>query len=261
MYLGFSRANLGRLSEALATLNEALEMARRNGNQIVLARAPNAIGWIYREMGNLREAIGYNEACVETARQARAREAESNALINLIYDYMLTGQSARAVDAMRLVDSLFDRELWNRWRFFDIRKQAAAAEYWLATGKLDRAEEHGHRLLANAERYGVPKYLATAHRILGEVASARGDANAAEQALTRSLEPFTTNPAPLVEWRNHAAFGRLLLLSRRPAAAHEAFRRAADVVQRISGNVADFELRSGFLRQPAVRQIFGEAAI
>jgi len=261
MYLGFSRANLGRLSEALATLNDTLEMARRNGNQIVLARAPNAIGWIHREMGNLREAIGYNEACVETARQARAQEAESNALINLIYDYTLTGQSARAVDAMRLVDSLFDRELWNRWRFFDIRNQAAAAEYWLTTGKPDRAEEHGHRLLANAERYGVPKYVATAHRILGEIASARGDTNAAEQALTRSLEPFTRNPAPLVEWRNHATFGRVLLLARRPAAARESFRRAAKVVQQISANITEVELRSGFLRQPAVRQIFSEASV
>jgi tetratricopeptide (TPR) repeat protein len=261
MYLGFSRANLGRLSEALATLNEALEIARRNGNQIVLARAPNAIGWIYREIGNLQDAIGYNEACVETARQARAQEAESNALINLIYDYMLTGQSARALDTMGQVETLFDRELWNRWRFFDIRNQAAAAEYWLATGKLDRAEEHGQRLLANAVRYGVPKYLATAHRILGEIASARGDANAAEEALARSLEPFTTNPAPLGEWKNHAAFGRVLLLSRRPAAAHESFRRAADVVQRISGNITDSELRSGFLRQPAVRQIFMEASV
>src|SRR5215472_15316129 len=65
-FLGFGLANRCQISEALLALNEALSMATRNANQIVLARAPNGLGWIYREIGNLREAVAYNEACVET---------------------------------------------------------------------------------------------------------------------------------------------------------------------------------------------------
>jgi tetratricopeptide (TPR) repeat protein len=258
-YLGFSLANQGRISEALASMHEALAMARRNGNQIVLARAPNGVGWVHREIGNLRVAIEYDEACVETARRANANEAESNALINLVYDYAAAGEDAKALAAMQSVDALYDLEIWMRWRFFDIRQQAAGAEFWLAARNLDRAEEHARRLLANAQRYGVPKYIAIAHRLLGEIATVSGDANAAEEEFIQSLQPFAKNPAPLVEWRNHAAFGRLLLEKRRPAAAHDSFSRAAVVLQKIYESITEPELRSVFLDEPAVRQVIAES--
>ncbi|HYL39201.1 MAG TPA: AAA family ATPase [Bryobacteraceae bacterium] len=257
-YLGLSRANQGHISGALTALNEALDLATRNFNQIALSRVPNGIGWVYREIGDLGRAIEYNVACVETARRTHAVEAESNALINLVYDYSLAGEPQKALDAMQSVDPLFDREDWNRWRFFDIRHQAASAEYWLGHRNLDRAEEHARRLLTNAERYGVPKYIATARRLLGEIAAALSDTNTAEEELRRSLEPFAKNPAPLVEWRNQAALGRLLRSCGRPAAAHEAFNRAAEVVKQISAGITDAELRSGFLNAPAVRQVISE---
>jgi DNA-binding winged helix-turn-helix (wHTH) protein/tetratricopeptide (TPR) repeat protein len=259
-YLGFSLANQGRISEALGSMHEALAMARRNANQIVLARAPNGVGWVHREIGSLRVAIEYDEACVETARHAKANEAESNALINLVYDYAAAGESTKALAAMQRVDALYDLEIWMRWRFFDVRQQAAGAEFWLAAQNLDRAEEHARRLLANAQRYGVPKYIAIAHRLLGEIATVSGDANAAEDEFIRSLQPFEKNPAPLVEWRNHAAFGRLLLDSgRRPAAARDSFSRAAVVLQGIYRSIAEPKLRSVFLDEPAVRQVIAES--
>jgi serine/threonine protein kinase/tetratricopeptide (TPR) repeat protein len=260
-YLGFSLANQGRISEALSSLDEAVALGRRNDNRIVLARAPNGIGWIHREIGNLRTAIEYDEACVETARSGGVAEAEANALVNLVYDYTLAGEPAKAMAAMQRVDSLFDRELWNRWRFYDVRQQAAGAEYWLAGGDLERAEEHARRLLTNARRYGVPKYVAVAYRILGEICAESGDLNAAEEELTHSAEPFDHNPAPLAEWRSHAALGRLLLrFGNRPAAAREAFGRAARVIQRIAAGIAEPELRSAFLDGHDIRQVFSESA-
>jgi DNA-binding winged helix-turn-helix (wHTH) protein/tetratricopeptide (TPR) repeat protein len=260
-YLGFILANQGRISEALSSLSEAIALGRRSENRVVLARAPNGIGWIHREMGDLRMAIQYDEACVETSRSSGATEAEANARVNLVYDYTLAGEPAKAMAAMQRVDSLFDCELWNRWRFYDVRQQAAGAEYWLAGGNLERAEEHARRLLANAQRYGVPKYVAVAHRILGEIGAACGDLDSAEEALTHSIEPFVNNPAPLAEWRSHAALGRLLLrFGNRPAAAREAFGRAAGVIQRIAAGIAEPELRSAFLDVEDIRQVFSESA-
>jgi class 3 adenylate cyclase/tetratricopeptide (TPR) repeat protein len=259
-YLGLSRANQGRISEALSALNEALDLAKRNVNQIALSRVPNGIGWVYREIGNLGGAIEYDKACVETARRTRAAEAESNALINLIYDYTLAGEPQQAMEAMQSVDPLFDRENWNRWRFFDIRHQAASAEFWLEQTNLDRAEEYARRLLSNAQRYGVPKYIATARRLLGEIAAMEGDRNRAEEELTLSLEPFGRNPAPLVEWKNLRALGRLFKSCGRPAAAHQAFQRAAGVVQEISGSIGDARLQAGFLSSPAVCEVVSEGS-
>jgi len=55
-FLGLTLGNQGRMSEALETLREALAMAQRNGDRIILARVPNGIGWIYRELGDLDQA-------------------------------------------------------------------------------------------------------------------------------------------------------------------------------------------------------------
>jgi tetratricopeptide (TPR) repeat protein len=255
MYLGISRANQGRISEALATLNEGLEMARRNGNQVVLSRVPNCIGWIHREIEDLRPAVEFDEACVETARRTRIAEAEANGLINLVSDYTIAGERTLALKAIEAVDGLFDRDEWNRWRFFDVRHQSAAAEFWLWQGDLDKCEAHARRLLANATRYGVPKYIAVAKRILGEAAALRGDLHLAEGELIGSLESITDNSAPLVEWKNHAALARVLDSAGRPAAARQSFQMAYDIAQRIAAHISDESLRSTFLSSGPVREV------
>jgi hypothetical protein len=87
----------------------------------------------------------------------------------------------------------------------------------------------------------------------------RGDSNAAEEELSCSLEAFSRHPMPLVEWKNHAALARLLVAHGRPAAARDAWGRAAAIVQQISANIADTQLRNGFLNAATVRQVLAEA--
>src|ERR1019366_4883292 len=77
-YLGLTLANRGRISEAMASMQEGLDMARRNNNAVALSRIPNGIGWVSREIGDLRTAIEFNEGCVEVSRRTRAAEAEAN---------------------------------------------------------------------------------------------------------------------------------------------------------------------------------------
>jgi tetratricopeptide (TPR) repeat protein len=253
-------ANQGRISEALSSIDEAMALAWRSENLIVLGRASNGIGWIHREILNVRTAIEHDEASVEMSHSANVAEGEANALINLVYDYTAVGEHRKAMSAMSRVDALFDRDVWNRWRFYDIRQQAGGAEFWLAARQLDRAEEHARRLLANAERYGVPKYLAIAYRLLGEITAVSGDLNAAEEQLLRSMDSFAKKPVPLVEWRSHAALGKVLLQGgKRPAAAREAFSRAATVIQQIAGNITDPALQSGFLAAHDVRRVLSES--
>jgi tetratricopeptide (TPR) repeat protein len=254
-YLGLSRANRGRISQALEAFHQAFEMARRNGNQMVLSRVPNGLGWVYREIEDLGRAIEYNEACVETARRTSTAEAEANALINLVYDYTQAGNLTKARGTIDAVEAIFDRDPWNRWRFFDIRHQAGAAEFWLADGRLDRAEEHARRLLGNAARYGIPKYLAVSHRLLGELAAARGEIVTAEEEFLAALASLASHPTPLVAWKLYASLGRLHARAGRVAAAREAFAQSAVVLRSIAGSVTDETLRANFLNTPAVCEV------
>ena len=230
-------------------------MAKRNNNALALSRIPNGIGWVWREIGDLGKAIEFNEGCVEITQRTRAAEAEANALINLVYDYLLADRPEKAEGALERIYPLYERERWNRWRFYGIRHNAAQAEYWMVRGKLDKAEEHARALLANAEQNDVAKYVTVARRLLGEIALMNGDPNAAEEELTRSLELFEAHPMPLIEWRSHAALGKLLAARDRPAAAREAFLRGEGVVQKLASSISDATLRQSFLGMDAVRQV------
>ena len=260
LYLGLTQANRGRISEAMGSMQQALDLARRNNNSLALSRIPNGIGWVSREMGDLGTAIEFNEGCVEVSRRTKAAEAEANALLNLVYDYLLAGEPGKSEQALERILPLYERERWNRWRFYGIRHNAAQAEYWLYRRKLDRAEEHARTLLANAEQNSVAKYIAVARRLLGEIAAVSGDAMTAEEELTRSLEPFATHPMPLIEWRNHVALGRLLAARNHPAAAREAFKRAETLVRELAGNISDPSPRKVFLEMDAVREVIAGAA-
>ena len=258
-FLGLTQANRGRISEAMGSLQEALDMARRNNNALALSRIPNGIGWISREMGDLGTAIEFNEGCVEVSRRTNFAEAEANALINLVYDYLLAGEPGKSEQALERILPLCERERWSRWRFYGIRHNAAQAEYWLARRKLDRAGEYARTLLANAEENSVAKYVAIARRLLGEIAAVNGDAVTAEEELTRSLEPFAEHPMPLIEWQNHAALGRLLAERNHPAAAREAFKRAEALVRELASNIADPAPRNVFLEMATVREVIADA--
>ncbi len=259
-YLGLTQANRGRISEAIATMREALVLAKRSSHAVALSRIPNGIGWVSREMGDLGAAIELNEGCVEFSRRTKSAEAEANALLNLVYDYMLAGEPKKCEDSLERILPLYDVEQWIRWRFYGIRHHAAQSEYWLSRRKLDRAEEHARALLANAAQNGVAKYVAVARRLLGEIAAVSGDASNAEEELTRSLEPFATHPMPLIEWRHHAALGRVLAAQNRPAAAGEAFKRAEALVHELADNISDPGPRRVFLEMDAVREVIAGAA-
>ena len=260
-YLGFGLANQGHISEALSLSTKQWPWRAGVRTGLCSPARPTGLAGSIARFWICGTAIEHDEAGVETARSAKVTEAEANALINLVYDYTAVGEQGRALAAMSRVDSLFDRDNWNRWRFYDIRQQAGGAEYWLAARQLDRAEEHARRLLSNAQRHGVQKYLAVAHRILGEIAAMSGDLNTAEEQLQLSIEPFGKTPAPLAEWRCHAALGKVLLQGgKHPAAAREAFARAAGKIQQIAASITDPELRSGFLGAHDVRQVLSESS-
>ena len=257
MFLGLARVSLGRMSEGLATLNEAAEMARRNGNHHLLARIPNSIAWVYRELQDLPRALELDLDCARTARECGSVEAEANSLINLVHDYILLGKADRASAVLREVESICGRDPWHQWRFFGIRFQEAAAQYWLWQGNMERAEQYARTLLDDAGMHRVPKYLAIAQDVLARIALIRGDSRAAESGLAAALDALREYPAPLVEWKVLGTLGRCRSQAGNSTGAQQARQSAAAVIGKIAANIVEPELRSKFLNSPAVREAVG----
>jgi serine/threonine protein kinase/tetratricopeptide (TPR) repeat protein len=244
-FLGWTQASSGRMSDALATLQNVFEMAERNGDRNFVLRAQRRIRWIHWELQGFPQTVQYSQAGTESMVGSRPDEVAASplSLIHIMYETEPSGDQKQTAAEIK------------EWHFSGVRVQAGRAESALSQGDIERAEEQARALLENSLRHGPPKYLAVAHKILAETAMARGDLANAEQELAAALEPFRTNPAPLVAWKTYAALGRLHRLKNDPPAAREAYGCAAEIVRKIASSVDDEQLRSTFLNAPTVQEV------
>ena len=256
--LGLTRGNLGRISEALKTLNVGINMAQRNGDRFWYPRLPNCMGWIHRELQDFEHAVQYDQQGLEVGREHHVLEAEANSLINLGIDFDHTGKSEETLLRFHEAESIFERDAWFRWRY-NIRLQAGTCEHWLAQGDLAQAREYANRLLDVATHYEARKYMAVAHKLLAEITMACDDRAEAEAELNIALEVLREYPAPLVAWKTHAALGRLRSQLGDTSSAREAFSHAAAIVKSIADNTDDDTLRQTFLNSAAVKEVLDGA--
>src|SRR5213594_865882 len=184
--LGLTRGNLGRMSEALATLNDGIRMAQRNGDRFWFPRLPNCIGWIHRELQDFARASEYDHMGLEVGRAHHVLEAEANSLINLGIDFDHTGKGEDTLAKFHEAESIFERDAWFRWRY-NIRLQAGTCEHWLAQGDLAQAREYANRLLEVANQYDAHKYIALGHQLRAEICMARGDLGEAQIELNAAV--------------------------------------------------------------------------
>jgi tetratricopeptide (TPR) repeat protein len=223
-FLGWSQANLGRISESFSNLNRLLDMARRNEDDHFLESVPRRIAWIHKELQDFAYVAPRESAEISTDAAITRRDRP---------------------DEMQVVSR----------RFSGVGSQAEAAEQWLARGELERAAEEARALLANSTQHGPPKYVGIAHKILAEIAVTRGDFAAAEQELRAALGPFQDHPAPLIIWKIYAALGRLHSMRNDAGATRDAFCHGAEVIHQIASTISDQRLRSTFLNAPAVQEV------
>ncbi|MEK6283646.1 MAG: hypothetical protein AABN95_25100, partial [Acidobacteriota bacterium] len=257
-FLGLSKGNLGEMSEAITTLEEAIQMGSRNGDRFWFPRMPNCLGWLHRELQDFEGALKHDQEGLNVARQYHVLEAEANSLINLGIDHTYDGKAEETISAFRETRDIFKRDAWFRWRY-NIRLEAATAWHWLRQGDLEKAGEFAQRLLDTATQHESHKYIAEAHRLKAQIALAASDPDTAEAEVSAALDELKRYPAPLVQWRTYADLGRLQSERGDSAAAQSAFTKAAEIVKSCAANVADDNLRATFLNSAAVREVMAGA--
>src|SRR6266498_1143195 len=252
--LGMAQANLGEITAALAAFNEMKAISERNGEQFWLVRYPNCIGWIRRELQDISGAVAQDKLGADLTSDSELHEVLAHSLINLSYDYVQQGALAESRSVLTQAEEARDRDVWMQWRH-NIRLQAGQAEFWLAQKELEQAEKYARDLFAAATQYSCRKYIATAHKLLAEIASLRGQPEEAEEQFETAIALLEQYPASLLGWKTHAALGRLRAQQGRGEAARAAFDCALNIINEIAENVADEGLRQNFLTSEAVRAV------
>jgi tetratricopeptide (TPR) repeat protein len=243
---GLSQGNLGRMSDALATLEGALSFAERNASPYWTTRLPNCIGWVYRELGAEARASAHDQRSIDVARRFGAVEPEANSLVNLSRGLSESGDVHGAIALLGNVSALLGREEWMRWRY-NLRYQAGMARTRLEQGDTEAASQHAALLLALATRAKARKYIALSLEITADVALAKGDPLAAEAALVPALQILDLYPTPILACRLQATRARVFAALHDPVGALRARDRARVMREAIAASVRDEDLRAGFL--------------
>jgi DNA-binding winged helix-turn-helix (wHTH) protein/tetratricopeptide (TPR) repeat protein len=253
-FLGLVAGNTGRVSRTLDAFNEAARIAERNGDRFWLARLPNSLGWIYRELQDFDRALEHDRQGLEIGRRDRLPEVEANALLNFCQEYARQGESEKWHAAFSELEEVIERHPWMRSRYH-MRLHSVSAEYWLAQANFERAEEHARQLLELTIKHEYHKDVAVTRRLLAEITIERKLWAEAELELEKSLALLKKYPAPLVSWKVYATLGRLRAREKKSEAAREAYREAARIVHEIAASINDEQLRATFLGSVAVREV------
>lgn len=250
---GMMRFNQGRLSEGLKDMSEGMQLADRNGERFWFSRYPNTLGWMYRELQDFEKALHFDAQAARTAREDGYGKPEANAHINLAADYIALGEPHRAREHLSRAEEIFRADLWFRWRYA-IRTKAELARYSLALGDCQAAARHAAESIQLAAPRKARKYLARAHKILGDVAVLEERFADARQEYDTALRILGEHRCPTIEWTVLLAAADVASAYHDSGMAEHYRGRCRQVICGLADSLLEDNLRRRFLRSEAVRR-------
>ncbi len=187
-------------------------------------------------------------------------EIEANARLNLADIHIVRGKLNEAEEQLRWVERVVrepkPEDRWALWlysqHFFH-----SYGELCLLRGELDRARSFADECLGLAERTNRAKNVVKARRLLGEVAIARRELDAAGVELSQALDTAHELGNPPQLWKTLIADGDL-------QRAHggdggKAYTDAVDVIDRVASDLGDEDLRAELLHSDSVLSVRAKA--
>jgi DNA-binding SARP family transcriptional activator len=150
-------AMLGRVDEALSTLDTLESDVARMGAHRWTPRPLNLRGWIARNLGELDEADELNRAAIDSARAHGLDEPLANGLLDLASGRLLADDFDGAHNLLREAMPLTEVEHAFRWRH-ELRGRLIRARLDQATGDFDGALAGAETLATDAATLGTPRY-------------------------------------------------------------------------------------------------------
>lgn len=201
MSLGILAWTMGRHTEALSELGQALEGARATGLTAIEGAALSNLGVVHLEVGRSREAAELFRQGLEHGRRTGQEFVMANSLVNLAGAYLDVGLIAEArrasEDAMEICERI------NSPHAGAIARSNLGQAH-LAAGALDEAEAHLLEALESFRRLGstvdtaeTMTHLAAVHRDAGRYELAMRTATES-LALARSIDVVRTVSEALV---------------------------------------------------------------
>jgi tetratricopeptide (TPR) repeat protein len=248
---------MGRFYQVLQTLQRATSLSVATNDQVSRWLIFNNMGEAYQRLYALEDALRCHLTAKELRRGMIMVDLERNLGVDLVglgrYDegmeylqraYQLAAESGDKEALLQILYSIADTELQQ--------------------GKLEIAEQHGQRLLEEANALNSKTHLARAMLVLGGISRARGDEKEAERQFTEcSWVAQQTSENELI-WMSHAALADMLAKTN-PMLADVHRMMAVEILEGVAQSIEDRSLQHTFENAPPIQRLLtgkarGEAA-
>ncbi|HEY6409270.1 MAG TPA: response regulator transcription factor, partial [Ktedonobacteraceae bacterium] len=255
MHLGLTLAACGRYGRSLQLAHECLERATAIGHQEWSAGARSLLGWIHADLYDAHGAREHLEQGRVLAQTIGSEWWLAGFTVALARTELLLGDLQGAVARLRPL-------LPEDGQFRDVMDRNAAylwAELCLEQGEPNETLRWVQYLL-------VPQYAgrgnAAALHLKGEALATLDRRKEAEEALHEAGFWAAQVQAPLLAWRIHATWGRLLHAHRNREAARAQFEQASTIIEMLAASLAATNegLRHSFLTAPPVQTTLAAAS-
>jgi tetratricopeptide (TPR) repeat protein len=183
--LGIIHRRSGRWDEALAEYQAALTLRERMGHVLGIGTCYNNIAEVHRTRGDLQQAIPAYQRAIQTYASIGHALYTGLALVGLGAARVETGDIAQGRADLLDAEARFDA-IGSTIYLPDLYRYLATAE--LADGDLEAAERAAGRSLDYARAGTARHQEAATLRVMGEIALARGETDAARALLEVSRE-------------------------------------------------------------------------
>ena len=260
---GVAWTDLGDYDRALAALNEGLALAEKVGDEALVPRIRNTLGWLRIDCGDFASGIELSERSYEetnlSSRAGHGTGAERRAFIRINEgDAWMAqgdfGSAARALEEALHTVQHPPPSRWMTWRY-SAHCYASLGQLALLRGDPERARRLADQSLETAVPTHSRKYESWAWRIKGESATLRRAWAEAEDALGRARALAETIGQPRQTWMSHLALGRLDAAQGRQEDALAAYRAAWSIIAGLRERTQDAALRAGLESLPLVREL------
>ncbi len=256
--LGMSYGNLGNYQLALTTLLEAMQLSEMVGDRFWKARLLNTVGWIYRELFDLENAIHYDVLSLKLARLSSPRltEAEGNALANLAEDYFLSEDYKQAFAYVE-EGLTASSEPFMRWRYQN-RMLIIKGLLDVVNGDFTDALKRADEALEIARRTQVQKNIARSCRLRGLVFEAIGEPTKARKALTHALAVSKSLNSPSLAWPYYLDLASFEDRQGATKTAEEYYRQSGENLRQVLDQITDPKLSEFFLKTKSVQLVLSK---
>jgi tetratricopeptide (TPR) repeat protein len=261
--IGVAQTDLGDYDRALAALSEGLVLAEKVGDDAIIPRIRNTLGWLLIDCGDFARGIELSERAYEetnlSSRAGHGSGAERSAFIRINEGdaWMAQGDFSSAAQSLEQALHIVQHpppSRWMTWRY-SAHCYASLGQLALLKGDPERARRLADQCLETAVPSRSRKYESWAWRIKGESATARRAWGEAEDALGRARALAEEIGQPRQTWMSQLATGRLQAALGRRDAALRHYRAAWVIVAGLRAGTQDRDLRAGLESLPLIREV------